>query len=575
MRQDLRDRLSPLLGHCILAFLALSCAGQVQPSGGPLDKTPPEIIATTPAPGTLSFTGNRFSLEFSKYVDRRSVEESIFFSPNVGDLTFDWGSTSVEFTSSDSLRPNTTYVVTVGTDVVDRRNHNRMAKAYTLAFSTGDHLDSGIVSGRAFDPKPEGIMVFAYSLDDRNPDTLNPSHVKPDYLTQIGKDGTFGLPSLKIGRYRVIAVRDEYKDLYYNVQTDEYGVPLADVELTAAHPRVSGLQFQMAREDTTRPFLSSAKALDRTHVLLKFSEEMDTTRASFLQVQIFDSATHSAVLIRDFSFVGPARMDGQVTTGDLDSTMPYQVALEGFRDERGNALAEPAASRWFTGAARKDTLRPEIEPLGLAGGSKNVPRGAPIRFAFSEAVQEGTFERGCALYDSTKAKVAGTWKWWNAALVQFLPSVPLSFGMDYGVMIPLDSVVDFSGNSAHTDSTWVVKFRIVEESQLSSISGVVLDEQKVTKGKIRLTLRPVGMADTVGRTVILASPGSFRVDELFDGRYSLFAFGDDDGNGIYSPGRPYPFKPSEAFVSYGDSLKLRSRWPIEGVTVRFQGYKDQ
>lgn len=539
-----------------------------------MDTTPPQIIQTSPAPGALEYRESRFSLEFSKYVDRRSVEESIFLSPDAGDLTFDWGSTDVEVHCSDTLRLNTTYVITIGTDVVDLRNRNRMAKAYTLSFSTGDHIDSGMVSGRVFDPKPEGIMIFAYQLDTRKGDTLNPSFVKPDYLTQIGKDGSFSMPSLSLGRYRVIAVRDEYKDLYYNVQTDEYGLPLTDVELTAKHPRISGLQFRMAKEDTAKPFLSSAKALDRNHVLLRFSKEMDTTGAGGLVVQVFDSLTHSAVLIRDCSFVGSPPLEAQIVTGALDSTLSYQVLLGGFRDPRGNTLVQ-GASQWFPGSNHPDTLRPEIELIGLASGSKNVPREIPIRFSFSEAVRNETFQHGSILSDSLKTTVRGMFKWWNATLVQFAPSEPFHFGMDYEMKIALDSIVDLEGNAAHKDSIWTVKFHIVDESQLSSIAGVVLDEQKVTKGKIGLTLRPTAPPDAEGRTITLPSPGPFIFSELFDGRYSLFAFADEDGNGIYSYGRPYPFRPSAAFVVYADSLKLRSRWPVEGVTVRFQGYKDQ
>ena len=121
-----RLRASRLLITGILMVLGLSCAVQVPPSGGPPDTIPPQIIASDPAPGTLHFRGSRFTLRFSEYVDRRSVEESIFISPSVGTLEFDWGSTDVDITFRDSLRPSTTYILTVGTDVIDKRNRNRM-----------------------------------------------------------------------------------------------------------------------------------------------------------------------------------------------------------------------------------------------------------------------------------------------------------------------------------------------------------------------------------------------------------------------------------------------------------------
>ena len=38
----------------------------------------------------------------------------------------------------------------------------------------------------------------------------------------------------------------------------------------------TGLQFRLAKEDTTRPFLTSVTALDRYHLTVRFSEPVDT-----------------------------------------------------------------------------------------------------------------------------------------------------------------------------------------------------------------------------------------------------------------------------------------------------------
>ena len=36
-----------------------------------------------------------------------------------------------------------------------------------------------------------------------------------------------------------------------------------------------------------------------------------------------------------------------------------------------------------------------------------------------------------------------------------------------------------------------------------------------------------------------------------------------------SPGRPYPFLPSEPFTVGSDTVKVRARWTVEGVSLRF------
>ncbi len=170
----------------LLPFLLLSCAGQVAPTGGPPDRTPPAIVRTFPDSNAVRVSTKEIVLEFDKYVDRRSVEESIFLSPNLGDLEFDWSGREVTITFAGSPRPTTTYVVNVGTDVVDVREHNRMASGFTLAFSTGDSIDQGSIAGEVYDAKPEGVMIFAYDLDHARQDTLNPARAKPDFIMQTG-----------------------------------------------------------------------------------------------------------------------------------------------------------------------------------------------------------------------------------------------------------------------------------------------------------------------------------------------------------------------------------------------------
>ena len=121
-------------------------------------------------------------------MDKRTLRDAIFISPYIeGNIELDWSGTSVQIIFPGKLKENTTYVVTIGTDVVDYNNQNRMAEAYTLTFSTGETIDRRVITGKVYDAKPEGVLIFAYRTFE---DTINPSHTKPDYLSQTGTDGT-------------------------------------------------------------------------------------------------------------------------------------------------------------------------------------------------------------------------------------------------------------------------------------------------------------------------------------------------------------------------------------------------
>lgn len=574
-------KIRPLLlasSAILLSLVGLFCAHQGAPAGGPVDKVPPQVVHTYPVNQTLQYRDHKFAFEFSKYVDRRSVEEAIFCSPNLGELTFDWGGKDVEVQFAGALRESTTYIITLGTDVVDIRNHNRMADAFSLAFSTGDHIDSGAVAGQVYSQSPEGIMIFAYQLDGRAQDTLSPSRSLPDYLTQTGKDGLFMLRYLKIGRYRLIAVRDEYKNLLYDPQTDEYGVTSSDILLNAERPFVSGLQFRMTSVDTTPPFLSSARPLDRNHVLLRFSKSMGSSGIELHNISIVDTAKGDGLSVMDFSFVARAGIgagekrqgsDAQLVTADQESTKAYRITLRNFRDSSGNAMPMRLASGVFAGSSAPDTVKPILTFVNISEGSKTIQRDDSIRMNFSEAVQKRAFEDGFAVYDSSGKRVPGEYLWGNSIAVTFAPSSGLAFGMPYTVKVVLDSLVDFVGNR-YKDSTRVMKFQVIDESQLGSMKGAVADDSTITKGRIIVTATAISSRDIRPQYRTLEKPGPFAFEELPEGQYVLSAIIDVDSNGVYSYGKPFPFQPAERFMQYNDTLKVRARWPLEGIAIRFK-----
>lgn len=535
------------------------------PTGGPPDKTPPEIIATTPAPSTLNFREKKLAISFSKYVDKQSFEQSIFISPSLGPVEFDWGGKEVEVTFSDSLRGNTTYIMTVGTDLVDTRG-NRLAKAFSLPFSTGDHIDSASIAGTVYDANPVGIMIYAYRLE--GPDTLDPSHTRPAYLTQTGRDGTFVLPYLSFGTYRLIAVKDQYKDLIYDRQIDQYGMTTSDVSLTPAHSFHSGLQFRITSEDTTAPFLSSARSRDITHVLLRFGKSMDQFTALADSVRIVDTLSGKPLGVLDVALALPPSLEATVVTSPQQENRGYRVTLGGFGDIHGLSIAGSGRTSDFTGSAAPDTTRPVTEVALLRSYQNRAFLDDTLRIDFSKPVRRSAFEPGFSLKDSGRISVPGRFDWWSSQHAFFVPLKELKAGGEYIISIRLDSAVDYSGNPG-PDSTTVHPFETVERKSMSSLEGRVEDTSGGGLGKIYLTAAGAVGHDLASRTVVLPGPGPFRIDHLVEGSYVLEAFRDADSNGVYSYGRPFPCRHAERFVNYPDTLKLRARWPLEGIVVKF------
>lgn len=550
------------------SLIGLSCAGQVSPSGGPPDKSPPQVFQTYPVPGTLHFRENKLRIEFNKYVDRRKFQDAVFISPPVGRLTYDWGGKGVEISFPDSLRPDATYILSIGTDVEDTRG-NRLDKTFALAFSTGDHIDSNRISGAVLDPSPEGITIFAYRLDGLNPDTLNPSTTRPHYVSQTGSSGTFTLTHLAPGAYRLIAVKDEYKNFLYDPQTDRFGVLRSDLRFPPGVDSVSGVQFRMTIDDTTRPFLSSVRAVDIRHVLLRFSEPMDTAGTSIERILIEDTLRQGRLAVSDLSFMDGGSLDVQLVTADQESTMAYRVTLSGWRDRQGNLLAGPNANNVFTGSRLPDTTRPVFRLPGIADSMRNFVPGDTIQVLFSEAILRLPFEHGFQLLDSARKRVAGRIEWQTSTGAIFDPVNAPAFGEWYTLILPLDSLIDFSGNS-RKDSLWHRRFETIPSESLGTLKGMVLEDDMNGRGNVHISASEISRKNVEPYRIVLPRPGSFVFDHVREGMYVMDAFRDADSSGEYTYGKPFPFRPSERFTVYPETLKVRARWPLEGITLHFQ-----
>jgi len=558
----------------ILAVISLSsCAGQRPPEGGLIDTIPPVITSTYPHQYATQFRDDKILLEFDKYVDHRSVEGSVFISPTVGPLEFDWSGREVEIRFSEKLRIGRTYVVNVGTDVVDLHNHNRMAEAFTLAFSTGGSIDRGAIKGKVFPIKPTdspaGVMIFAYSLVGVDPDTLSPARTKPDYVTQSGEGGEFFLRFLALGPYRLLAVRDEYRNLLYDPETDEFGVPSKALDLTQSDTIQSNVWMQLAKEDTTAPRLIKAAAPDRRHLLVEFSQAVDTAGIVPGCFQIADTADGTSLGVQSASVLFPKMTGVLVVTDPQTADRRYRVRVEKVRD-LGEIMISPIAnSMTFSGSATTDTVGPAVLSVSIPDSSQDVDFQPHVQIDLSDAVSRKATEQAITMQDSSRQPIAASFRWLTDASVVLRPREKLVRKMWYQVSIELGKVRDLMGNTGR-DTVRVWRFQTLDDELLSSIEGFVRDDSPTdTVGNIVLFAENIARKIKKTYQVKLQRPGSFVLRDILEGQYVLHAFRDRDGNDKFDTGRPFPFLKSERLTYYPDTLKVRARWPLEGVQLLF------
>ncbi len=537
----------------LLIFLLLCCAKQGFPPGGPADKTPPKILQTTPRPDTTRVPlDSAVELVFSEAVDRRSCEESIYITPLPGEgVTYKWRGNKLLILFPKGLAVNRTYVITVGVGCKDRRN-NPMPEPWSLAFSTGQHLDQGSISGQLFgEPAVEGAQIWAYDLQETpEPD---PGQKTPLYITQTDNQGRFQLRYLSLSRFRIFAVQDRDRNSRYNAQSEAIAIANQDICLSAERSTAGNLYLRMAVRDTTRPRLVAASAPDHSHVDLQFSEKMEQVGPTLITSGTDTLKTWDQFL--DFS--NPAFL--HVTTAIQDANKSYAISDLSGHDLVGHSLDSLRAIT-FTGSALPDTARPRYLTMSPRDSSRAVPWDAVLQIWFSKAMDQLTLFRHLAVLDTSQKSVPGKISFAAANSVIFTAEKPWQENHLYQITLPVDSVKDRAGNRL-ADTLFVKKIVIVDKDTLSEISGTIADDDSLASGRIFMQAKAINGPHY---DLWLDTVGDYRFANIMPGMYQIYAYRDQDQNGQYTLGEPFPFQPAERFYIYPDTISVRSRWPNEG-----------
>ncbi|MFO7448485.1 MAG: Ig-like domain-containing protein, partial [Ignavibacteriaceae bacterium] len=446
----------------IAGLLLANCANQLPPGGGDIDRTPPEIIEVYPAEGTTNFNDDYFEIGFSEYVDKRSVQDAIFISPAVdGQLELDWSGKYVRVIFPGQLRENTTYVITIGTDLVDYNNKNRMANAYTLTFSTGNEIDRRVVTGRVYEPKPEGVLIFAYQLippgEPGYEDTL--LNYKPDYISQTGTNGSYSLGGLAAGSYRIFAVKDEFRDLLFQPGQDKIGVPFTDITLSETDTLYTNLNFYLINADTSAPRLLTAVMTDQFHFLLNLSEEFDSTFIRADNFFIYDSTagTKNNVL---YAYKGNTKPTELVLVTDAAFPVENSIYLfaDSLADKSGNVYLSDFAA--VTVSDRADTIAPTIfKSSPLADYDKVDYQGQSFYFVLNDAVDSAEAKQGISFTDTSGNKINYSINFIDDGSFLIVPARNLEPKKDYIISFDYSRFVDAAGNKL--DSVYQYKFSTI------------------------------------------------------------------------------------------------------------------
>ena len=200
-----------------------SCANTTTPpSGGPKDTIPPIITEIYPALAQTNVSTHKPKIEikFNEYVVVKDPK-SLFLSPPLEKAAlFKIKGKSVVVSFESDLDSNKTYTLDLTNAIADN-NEGNMFPGFTMVFSTGDKIDSMMVTGTVQDCNSlqpiKGATVMLYKDHADSAVFLK----RPDAAVKTDEWGFFCLRNIQDTVYRMYAVIDENNNNMYEAESEK------------------------------------------------------------------------------------------------------------------------------------------------------------------------------------------------------------------------------------------------------------------------------------------------------------------------------------------------------------------
>ena len=574
----------------IAAAVMYSCANIGNPSGGPIDKTPPIFMRSNPTPNAVNVKDRKIELFFDEIVTLKDPSTKIIVSPAQTEMPrMSALGRKVTVELVDSLLPNTTYTIDFSNSIQDNNEGNAIDN-FAFAFSTGSVIDSMRVSGYVLDSRTlEPMQSVVVGLQSNLADSA--FHKEKLQRVALTNDrGQFTIRNVSPGSYHIFALKDLDRDYKFGNPTEDIAfldsiiVPSIgsreaadtvyndlneiDTIMRATRPAYfpNDILLSMFNEDRKSQYLANNLRVDSTRISLTFAAASDTL-PSLSIVGRNDVPDQWYTLERSQT---NDTLTYWIRPPHLVSADTLMVATTYLRTDTASNLSWGTDTLKFTfqrQKAKKKKKNEETDSLEqirfmelhpLANGTQEVyaplllQTGTPIERYSREAFHlqrklqnDTTFYpaeiKSIALRDSTLSRRDLMLKVdWEPGAAYTLAVDSLAMTDIYGLQTkPLK--VDFNVRKMEEYGNIVFNIPAVRDSAI------------------------VELLDGTEKIVLRAPVKSHRAEllNLLPGKYYARLFIDRNGNGKYDTGNYDMHLQPEETVYYPGAINLKKNWDVE------------
>ena len=554
-----------VLGSMIFSH---SCANTTTPpSGGPKDTIPPVITKLDPLPGTVNVPRHKTKLflEFNEYVTVKDPK-SLFLSPPLEKSPkFKLKGKGVLVSFESDLDSNKTYTLDV-TNAIGDNNEGNMFPGYTLVFSTGDRIDSMMVTGIVQDCNTlqplKGATVMLYKDHADSAIFLK----RPDAAVKTDDWGYFCLRNIQDTVYRMYAIIDENNNNLYEAESEKVAFidslvkPVNVVNDTLPElqkydmkdtvnclARKNEYELSIFREKPSKQLIVNKERVGERTAYITFM-------APYAQIDsIWIKGVPSDKLITQFNIMQDSLEIWVNDPKEQPDTFYLNVKymktdtlgmLNSFTEEL--RLAKPKKGL-AAKTSRKDIKKEDTTAVFTLEAKPETVEQYGFVFEFKYPLVEDAFDSLTFRYlnpkqQEFKEKYTVTQDSLNLRKYVVRPNVDLLPGYEYFLKVPHRKFKDING--FYNDST-EVKVTLPNDDKLSSISLVL---SNVSNKYIVDLLNE--KRDQVLRSYIIDKDSTLPFPYLKAGKYSIRITEDVNRNGIVDTGNLLEKKQPEKVLFY-------------------------
>lgn len=574
----------------IAAAVMYSCANIGNPSGGPIDKTPPIFMRSNPTPNAVNVKDRKIEIFFDEIVTLKDPSTKIIVSPAQTEMPrMSALGRKVTVELVDSLLPNTTYTIDFSNSIQDNNEGNAIDN-FAFAFSTGSVIDSMRVSGYVLDSRTlEPMQSVVVGLQSNLADSA--FHKEKLQRVALTNDrGQFTIRNVSPGSYHIFALKDLDRDYKFGNPTEDIAfldsiiVPSIgsreaadtvyndlneiDTIMRATRPAYfpNDILLSMFNEDRKSQYLANNLRVDSTRISLTFAAASDTLPSLSIvgrndvpdqwytleRSQTNDTLTYwirpSHLVSADTLIVATTYLRTDTAsnlswgTDTLKFTFQRQKAKKKKKNEETDSLEQ---IRFMELHPLANGTQEVYAPLLLQTGTP-IERYSREAFHLQRKLQNDTIFypaeiKSIALRDSTLSRR------------DLMLKVDWEPGAAYTLAVDSLAITDIYGLQT---KPLKVDFNV---RKMEEYGNIVFNIPAVRDSAI------VELLDGTEKIVLRAPVKSHRAEllNLLPGKYYARLFIDRNGNGKYDTGNYDMHLQPEETVYYPGAINLKKNWDVE------------